>query len=134
MGKDKHSAKEGDLILCDIGPAEGPQKLRFARVLGLATHDGCGKKYRKPRLAVLLADDFFNHAFEAHIDREWVLRIRDLGDFSRWFFFGKMPPIETAYAAGRYGILSDDYIAKYLINGHELRADWREVAEKGMLG
>jgi hypothetical protein len=116
---------EGDLIKYREGP-DGDAR-RLARVLGLATHDGCGKKYDKPRLAVLATDDFLTHGFERHVELDAVVGIRKPGPFATWFLFGQMPDIDTAYSASEYGVLTNSYIAPYLL-GSELRKDWREVA------
>lgn len=134
---------EGDLILYKEHYEGGTCGHRLARVLGLATHDGCGKEYTvvgtkgrvklAPRLMVLAASDMLDFGYERHIEFADVEEVmwrgadRERG-FARWFLFGTMPPPELAAAVCDYGAMSDSYLAKYLTAPEgELREDWREV-------
>lgn len=130
IGYSKHSVNEGDLIsFC----ADGDHQ-RLGRVLGLATHGGDGKKYKKPRLAVLAASDMLSFGMERHVDLDDVLEIFDpsrIRDFARFFLFGDMSSPEETYKATAYGAMSDSYIGKYLTYPEgQLRKDWHDVAMK----
>ena len=134
---------EGDLILYKEHYEGGTYGHRLARVLGLATHDGCGKEYtetnakgkvkKAPRLMVLAASDMLDFGYERHIELSNVEEVMWRGAdrdraFARWFLFGLMPSPELAAAVCDYGAMSDGYLAKYLTAPEgELRKDWREV-------
>ena len=114
---------EGDMILYEVG---GRRSL--ARVLGLATHDGDGKKYPKAHLAVITADETLAFGYERHVDLNEVVGVRQPGAFTRWFLFGKVPKDpETAYGLVEFGAMSNSYLDEFL-SGDELRPDWYDVA------
>jgi len=131
LGYSRYDVGQGDLILFREGDGQ-----RLGRVLGLATHDGCGQEYRgparrgkgtrrAPRLLVLAANDTLSHGFERHVALEDVLEVpRAPGDFARFFLFGIMPDHATAIAMSEYGAMSDSYLGRYLDGGH-VAPDWR---------
>ena len=130
-GSSTRLVSEGDLISYrEYSDREGNHyHTRLARVLGLATHDGCMNKYDKPRLLVLATDDMLSFGMERHVRLEDVAEISKPGDFTRWFLYGKMQDPETTIRASEYGALSNGYVEKYL-DGPEgqLRKDWHEIA------
>jgi predicted RNA-binding Zn-ribbon protein involved in translation (DUF1610 family) len=144
-----------DLILYKEWFDDKSYHTRLARVLGLATHDGCGKEYMSddvspdadetpkklkpsPRLAVLAASDMLDHGYERHVRFSDVMEVLRYNrsdypwDFGRWFLLGKMPPSpELAYAAADYGIFSNGFITRYLSSPEgELLPNWREISRQ----
>ena len=134
---------EGDLIVYKEHLADGSYNSRLARVIGLATHDGCGVEYTKPskrgkakptpRLLVIAANDMLDYAYERHVDVDDVIEVRSPPDptFTRWFLSGKLPSIDSILALGKYGGLCDRYFSKYVDGNGDLRDDWREKAKGG---
>ena len=151
LGHGTWEVLEGDFILYKEYLADDSYNVRFARVLGLATHDGCGKKYMsepcegskgrkskpkpEPRLLVMALSDSMTFAYERHVKLGDVVKILsaakrpELFSMLRWFLFGKPPEPELAVRFMNYGSCSDGYISKYLSSPEgEIRADWHEVA------
>ena len=144
LGFGKYAASRGDLIVYRENHADGSYTLRMARVLALATHDGCGVRYTKtgprggvkpaPRLLVLAANDTMTHAWERIVDPEDVTEIRapnvENRTFAAWFVAGALPATESVLHASRYGALSAHYFTKYTDTNGDLREDWRAAEEK----
>lgn len=118
----------GDLILYrERGHALDSYTYRLARVLGLATHDGMGKEFRKasqgsrtkaaPQLYVLAAAYSLEDGYIRIVDPDDVAEIREAptGDFARFFLFGAMSDAETVAGLVVDGAMNDKYLAKRLI-------------------
>lgn len=122
IGYGKYDVKDGDLILFRQDYGGGETRSYLGRVLGLATHDGVGKKYDKKVLLVLAANDTMTRGHERHVDIEDVLEIRrpgenELGVFAKWFLTGEMAsPAETLRAV-EFGAMGDNYLGRYLEDG-----------------
>ncbi len=109
------------------------ERERMGRVLGIATHDGTGAQYKRPRkdpmLAVLVPSDDMHFAYVRHIAKSDIRQLISPGAFARWFLFGAAPSPELAHEVSEYGALSDSYVGEYLTAPEgALRSDWHEVA------
>lgn len=123
LGYSKISAEKGDLVFWQCDEAN---RSYVGRVIGAATHDGCGNEYRAPstgrrtkkapRLHVLMLGENMHHAYPVHVDPDDVRECRaPMSDkalaFISWFFGGALPDAKAIEASSHAGALSTNYFA-----------------------
>lgn len=115
----------GSLVTYRVGDTR-----ELGRVLGLAKHDGMGKRYPKKdeHLVVLQLSENGKDCYERHIpiaDVDFVHDAPKTATFIAWFMTGSVKDLKTIQGLLDYGALNSRFLDKFMKDG-QLNPDWRD--------